>query len=78
MLKESVSIPNLKYGLVLGIESSQSSKIQLIGRFCRLAVEDISHIYFFVGRGTIEEKWVYNGLDKFRGKMRVVDIYQDV
>jgi superfamily II DNA or RNA helicase len=78
MLKESVSIPNLKYGMVMGIESSQSSKIQLIGRFCRLTVEEVSHIYFFVGRGTIEEKWVYNGLDKFKDKIRLIDIYQDV
>jgi superfamily II DNA or RNA helicase len=78
MLKESVSIPNLKYGMVMGIESSQSSKIQLIGRFCRLTVGEMSQIYFFVGRGTIEEKWVYNGLDKFKDKIRLIDIYQDV
>jgi hypothetical protein len=38
----------------------------------------VSHIYFFVGRGTIEEKWVYNGLDKFKDKIRLIDIYQDV
>ena len=78
MLKESVSIPNLKYGMVMGIESSQSSKIQLIGRFCRLTVGEMSQIYFFVGRGTIEEKWVYNGLEKFKDKIRLVDIHQDV
>ena len=77
MLKESVSIPNLKYGMVTGIESSQSSKIQLIGRFCRLTVGEISHIYFFVARGTIEEKWVLNGLDNFKNKIRTIDIYQN-
>jgi superfamily II DNA or RNA helicase len=50
MLKESVSIPHLKYGMVLGIESSPSSKEQIIGRFCRLAVEEKSHIYFLVAK----------------------------
>jgi hypothetical protein len=38
----------------------------------------MSQIYFFVGRGTIEEKWVYNGLEKFKDKIRLVDIHQDV
>ena len=74
MLKESVSIPNLKYGFIMGIESSPSSKIQILGRFCRLAVKEKSHVYFFIGIGTIEEKWVYNGLEKFKDKIRVVDI----
>lgn len=74
ILKESVSIPNLKYGFVLGIDSSASSKEQLIGRFCRIAVHEKSFIYFIVAQGTIEEKWVFNGMDKFREKITVVNI----
>lgn len=74
ILKESVSIPNLKYGFVLGIDSSASSKEQLIGRFCRLVVNEKSYIYFIVAEGTIEEKWVLNGMEKFREKITVVNI----
>ena len=76
MLKESVSVPNLKYGMVMGIESSEASKVQIIGRFCRLVVGDVSQIYFFVARGTIEETWVYNGLSKFKNKIRKIDVFQ--
>ncbi len=74
ILKESVSIPNLKYGFVLGIDSSPSSKEQLIGRFCRIAVHEKSFIYFLVAEGTLEEKWVLNGMDKFKDKIAVVNL----
>jgi superfamily II DNA or RNA helicase len=74
ILKESVSIPKLKYGFVLGIDSSVSSKEQLIGRFCRIAVHEESFIYFIVAKGTIEEKWVLNGMDKSRDKIINVNI----
>jgi superfamily II DNA or RNA helicase len=72
MLKESVSIPNLQYGFVMGIDSSPSSKIQTIGRFCRLNPNQKSHIYFFVAAATIEDKWFHNGMETYKDKIRYV------
>ena len=74
ILKESVSIPNLKCGFVLGIDSSESSKKQLIGRFLRLSINDTSKIYFIVANNTIEEKWVLNGLDNFSNKIKIINL----
>lgn len=73
ILKESVSIPNLKCGFVLGIDSSSSSKQQLIGRFLRLTVNDLSKIYFIVAKNTVEEKWVLNGMDNFK-QIKIINL----
>jgi superfamily II DNA or RNA helicase len=73
ILKESVSIPNLKCGFVLGIDSSSSSKQQLIGRFLRLTVNDLSKIYFIVAKNTVEEKWVLNGMENFK-QIKIINI----
>jgi superfamily II DNA or RNA helicase len=73
ILKESVSIPNLKCGFVLGIDSSTSSKHQLIGRFLRLTINDLSKIYFIVAKDTIEEKWVLNGMENFK-QIKIINL----
>lgn len=73
ILKESVSIPHLKCGFVLGIDSSTSSKQQLIGRFLRLTVDDLSKIFFIVAKDTVEEKWVLNGMENFK-QIKIINI----
>lgn len=73
ILKESVSIPNLKCGFVLGIDSSNASKQQLIGRFLRLTINDLSKIYFIVANNTVEEKWVLNGIDNFK-QIKIINL----
>lgn len=61
-IKESVSIPNLKYGIITYIDASRQSTEQAIGRFCRLPVDEEAHIYILCVRDTIEEKWIQKAL----------------
>lgn len=63
-IKEAVSIPDLKYGIVMAIDASPESAEQLIGRFLRLATNDVSSILIFCAKGTIEENYVKSALKK--------------
>ena len=74
MLKESVSIPNLKLSVVLGIDSSSSSKEQILGRVERLDVNETAKLIFIVLKDTVEEKWVLNGFEKFKNKIKVYEL----
>jgi superfamily II DNA or RNA helicase len=61
-IKESVSIPNLKYGILMYVDASRQSMEQAIGRFLRLPIEQESHVYIFCTDNTIEESWLTKSL----------------
>ena len=67
-IKESVSIPDLKYGIIMKIDASTQSFEQTIGRFLRLSVSDISHIFVLCAKNTIEEKWLQKAIKKLNKK----------
>lgn len=56
-IKESVSIPNLKYAIIMKIDASANSLQQIQGRLARLSIDQISTLYVLVAKGTIEEDW---------------------
>lgn len=68
-IKESVSVPNLKNGLVLHAGSSSSNFEQLCGRFCRLIPnKEVGTIYVLVAKDTIEENWFRNSVSNLDQK----------
>lgn len=57
-IKESVSIPDLKYSIAMKVDASSRGMEQILGRILRLSVEDTAVLYVLVARNTIEENWI--------------------
>jgi len=64
-IKESVSVPNLKTGIISHIDSNPGNFEQQLGRLLRLVPnEEIGTMYVLVAKGTIEEQWCINAFSK--------------
>lgn len=64
-IKESVSIPNLQYCIIMSPDASKTSMEQIIGRILRLMIGDIGSIIILCAENTIEEKYVEKALTSF-------------
>lgn len=57
-IRESVNVPNLKYGIIMKVDASKNGFEQCKGRFHRLSMGEMSTIYVLVANNTIEEEWI--------------------
>lgn len=57
MLDEGADIPGLSVAVILGYDSSPTSKTQRIGRVIRKAENKVAEVFTLVIRGTVEEEW---------------------
>lgn len=57
MLDEGADIPGLSVAVILGFDSSPTSKTQRIGRVIRKAENKVAEVFTLVIRGTVEEEW---------------------
>lgn len=57
-IRESVNVPDLKYGIIMKVDASNKGFEQAKGRFHRLSIEELSKIYVLVANNTIEEEWI--------------------
>ena len=76
-IRESVNIPNVKFGIIMTPGASPSNLEQTIGRFSRLVVGEIAQIIILCARNTLEEQWLRNSLIKLdRNKISKINIDQ--
>jgi superfamily II DNA or RNA helicase len=57
MLDEGADIPGLSVAVILGYDSSPTSKTQRIGRVIRKAENKVAEVFTLVIKGTVEEEW---------------------
>lgn len=57
MLDEGADIPGLSVAVILGFDSSPTTKTQRIGRVIRKAENKVAEVFTFVIKGTVEEEW---------------------
>lgn len=68
-IKESVSIKNLKYGIICAIDSTSSGFEQIYGRFKRLLIKDQGHLFCIIANQTIENIWFKNATTNLKEKI---------
>lgn len=56
-VNEGVDIPGLNLAIILSNTSSQTEKVQRIGRVIRFAPNKTAEIFTLILRGTVEEEW---------------------
>lgn len=70
-LKEGVTIPNLKNGLILHAYGNEFQLTQKIGRFVRLVRPQIAEIHILVYKNTQDEKWCLDSLNTLLDKIEI-------
>ena len=69
-IKESVSIKNLKKGIIMSVDAASHSFEQTLGRFMRLIPDkEIGKIYVLIAKDTIEEEWFKKATINFQDKI---------